>query len=134
MKEFNLSDKEYNSPDIDCYLSKDIKEFIKRVSRRTMTWIEEGHYDDWLAMLKQEAGDKLTSSEPQTNNHTQKNSSGACTSMANEDSVLKARSSENSQHPRIKPDRGEELKPCVAGDKLDNGSSADAKPLTEVKE
>ncbi len=33
----------------------------------------------------------------------------------------------NNQHPRIKPDRGGELKPCVAGNKLDNGSLADIK-------
>ena len=31
----------------------------------------------------------------------------------------------NSQHPRFKPDRGGELKPLVAGDKMDNGSPAD---------
>ena len=83
--------------------------------------------------LFKELKEELTSSEPHTNNHTQKNSSGACTSLANEDSVLKARSSENSQHPRIKPDRGGELKPIVAGDETDNGSPADTEPLTEVK-
>ena len=31
-----------------------------------------------------------------------------------------------SQHPRIKQDRGGELKPCVACDQVDNGSPADA--------
>ena len=30
-----------------------------------------------------------------------------------------------SQHPRIKQDRGGELKPCVACDQVDNGSPAD---------
>lgn len=33
--------------------------------------------------------------------------------------------SNNSQHPRNEQDRGGELKPCVACDKLDNGSPAD---------
>ena len=40
---------------------------------------------------------------------------------------------DNSQHPRNKQDRGGELKPCVACDKMDNGSPADALSQQEVK-
>ena len=38
---------------------KDVKEFIKRLKQRIMTWIEEGMYDEACGMIDKLAGEEL---------------------------------------------------------------------------
>lgn len=60
-EEFNLSKKMiemYASKEgsvvkgFDACFEEDVKEFIKRISQRSITWIEAGRYDEFMKMRK----------------------------------------------------------------------------------